>query len=249
VKAMILAAGLGTRLKKLTENIPKPLIEIFGTSMLEHQINYLTYHGINEIIINVHHFAGKIIDFVNSKQWDARIVISDESDKLLDTGGGLLKASYFFNDNSPFVVTAVDIFTKINLQKVIEFHKEKNSLATLVVNDRESSRYLLCDENNILCGWESITPEKLLLTRKVNRNNVYRYAFCAIHIINPEIFKYKPDDEIFSITSWYLELSRTHNIILYPSENEWYEMGRFENFENRNIIEKVKRIIDFYKKK
>lgn len=246
---MILAAGLGTRLQKLTENTPKALIEINGVTMLEHQINYLTTQGVNEIIINVHHHGDKIINFINSKNWNAKIVISDERDLLLDTGGGLLKASWFFDDNNPFILLAVDVFTRINLNEALEFHKEINPLATLIVNERDSNRYLLCDENNILCGWESITPEKILLTRKVNKNNIYRYAFCAIHIINPSIFQYKPENEIFSITSWYLELSKLHNIVLFPSEAEWYEMGRIENFSDEKKLAKIKRIIDFYKKK
>jgi len=245
---MILAAGLGTRLKTLTANKPKALVEIEGVTMLEHQINYLTYNGIEEIIINVHHYADKIIDFLKSRKWNAKIVVSDESDLLLDTGGGLVKASWFFDNNQPFVVTAVDVFTYARLSEIIKFHQKTKPLATLLVNERESNRYLLCNEDNILCGWESVAPEKIMITRKVNKNDIYRYAFCAIHIIDPVIFDHKPENEIFSITSWYLELSRLYDIILYPVRAEWYEMGRIENFDNEKIIKGIKRIIDFYKK-
>ncbi len=246
---MILAAGLGTRLKDLTQNKPKALIELNGITFLEHQINYLSYHGINDIIINVHHHSQLIKDLIKTRSWKANIFISDETEKLLDTGGGLIKASWFFNDNKPFVLTAVDVFTDFNLNEIIEFQNKTNCLATLLVNKRKSSRYLLADNDNNLCGWKSVENSELILTRNIKNQDLQEYGFCAIHVISPKIFNFKPSEEIFSIINWYLKLSETSHIKLYENSSQWYEIGKKENLDNENFINDVKKIIAKYKNK
>ena len=144
MKAMIFAAGLGTRLKPLTNDKPKALVTVNGTTLLELTINKLIQHGFNEIIINIHYFGNQIIDFLKSKNnFNISITISDESELLLDTGGGLKKTAYFFNDNKPFLVHNVDIVSEINLTELYAQHLQSDAIATLAVKNRKSSRYFI----------------------------------------------------------------------------------------------------------
>ena len=152
MKAMIFAAGLGTRLGKLTETKPKALIEVNGKPMLEHVVDYLKSYGVNEIIINVHHFAGMIQEFIKQKNsFGIDIKISDESDQLLDTGGGLVKASHFFMDGKPLVAHNADVLSTTDLNQAMMLHNHLKPMATLVVKKRNSSRYLLVDKQGKLC--------------------------------------------------------------------------------------------------
>jgi NDP-sugar pyrophosphorylase family protein len=212
MKAMILAAGLGTRLKPFTDNHPKALVEVNNKSILLRNIEYLRSFGINEIIINVHHFANQIIDFIQENNIP-NILISDETDEVLETGGGLKKASYLLEDSNPFVLMNVDILTNLDLGQMILSHQEKNPIATLGVSKRESSRCFLFNEKNELCGWRNKNTNEEKISQK--EINYTEFAFSGIHIINPTIFKLMKQEGKFSMVDVYLELAKTEKIIGY----------------------------------
>ncbi len=228
MKAMIFAAGKGTRLKPLTDYTPKALVEINGIPLLELVIKKLISSGVKEIIINVHHLADQIINFLKrNNNFGIRIEISDESNHLLDTGGGLKKASWFFDDNQPFILHNTDIVSNINLNHLIGYHESKKALATLAIRNRISNRYFLFNDNYELCGWKNIKTEKEIITKKSNQLN--EYAFSGIHIINPEIFKYFQSEERFSIINTYMDLSKIKTISGYQhNKNYWFDIGTQE---------------------
>jgi NDP-sugar pyrophosphorylase family protein len=230
MKAMILAAGEGIRLRPLTDKIPKALVQVKGKPLLEHTINYLKHFGVDEIVINVHHFAGQIIDYLKDKNnFNIRIEISDETDKLLDTGGGLKKASWFFDDKSSFFLTTVDVITNLDLNKLYKFHLKSGALATLAVKKRPSTREFLFDKDYCLCGWKSnlTGEEKLLISKEVVK---YSIAFSTYHVINPVIFKFITEKDTFSMTDLYLRLAKEHVIKGFVhDESFWMEFGRIEN--------------------
>ena len=200
MKAMIFAAGKGTRLKPITNKMPKALVKVNGIPMLQRVILKLIHYGVDEIIINVHHFANHIIEFLKKNEhFGIRIEISHEEDELLDTGGGLKKASWFFNDNQPFILHNVDILSTIDLTKMFEYHQNNNALVTLAVRERESSRYFLFNQNNQLCGWQNVKTGKIIKHNPTNETQ--RFAFSGIHIIHPDIFDYWPDSSKFSIVN------------------------------------------------
>src|SRR6056297_57245 len=151
MKAMIFAAGIGSRLQPLTWEKPKALVEVGGKTMLEHTILHLKHYGIRSIVINVHHLAGQIRQFVEQNEgFGLDIALSDETEQLLDTGGGLKKASWFFKDEEPFIVHNVDVLSNLDLNQLYQYHLRQHALATLAVRQRESSRYLLFDSGNRL---------------------------------------------------------------------------------------------------
>ena len=238
---MILAAGIGSRLKPLTDNKPKALIEVNHISMLEHQINYLMYYGVDEIIINIHHLADQIIDFIRQKKYIIRIEFSDERDQLLDTGGGLKKASWFFDDN-PFFLVGADMFTNLNLVNLYQYHLKHKPLATLAVKKRNSTRDFLVDNNYNICGWRNNLTGKEIVVKKSD-GKLTNYGFSVIHVLNPEIFDLIIETGPFTMTNLYLRLIKDHNIIAYPHNNdEWFEFGRLENFQNQEMIQKASAI-------
>lgn len=212
MKAMILAAGLGTRLKPFTDNHPKALAEVNGKSLLQRNVEYLKSFGVTDIIVNVHHFASQILETIaNNNGWGTKITISDETDEVLETGGGLKKAAWFFQDSDePFVLLNVDILTDLDLEKMLEYHKSNIAMATLAVSNRETSRYFLFDENNNLSGWENIKTEQKIITRP--NSILTRKAFSGLHFISPEIFEYITQTGKFSMVDVYLELSKTQII-------------------------------------
>ncbi len=226
MKAMILAAGFGTRLQPLTNNKPKALVEINGTTLLEIVINRLKLFGFNDVIINVHHYSDMIIDFLKkNNNFNINITISDESDAILETGGGLKKAAWFFNDNKPFLVHNVDIISNIDLSEIYNNHINSDAVATLAVRNRYSSNYLLFDKNNTLCGWENIKTNKIIISKKTN-SQLRQYAFSGIHIINPNIFNYINQKGKFSIIDVYLKLAATHKIMAFNHDNSlWFDVG------------------------
>jgi MurNAc alpha-1-phosphate uridylyltransferase len=243
MKAMILAAGKGTRLKPLTESKPKALIEVNHTTMLEHQIHYLTTFGVNEIIINIHHFPDQIRDFIMQKKYKIRIDFSDEKDKLLDTGGGLKKASWFFDDGKPFILIGTDIFTNLNLHDLLLYHKKHNALATLAVKKRNSTRDFLVDRNNLLCGWKNNLTGEEIITRRCG-SKLTSYGFSVIHIISPVIFKLISETGPFTMTSLYLRLAENYQIKVYPHNKDlWFELGRIENLKNSENLRQIADII------
>lgn len=191
MKAMIFAAGLGTRLKPITDNIPKALVPVGGKTLLEHVITKLAEEGFDEQIINVHHHAEKIIDFLKEKKnFGIRIEISDERELLLDTGGGIRKAAHFFNDGAPFLVHNVDILSDAKLRALYDTHMKSGDDVTLLVKERETSRYLYFGGDNLLKGWKNLKTEetKSPFSDFCAEKN-HQYAFSGIQIISPGIFK------------------------------------------------------------
>ncbi len=207
MKAMIFAAGLGTRLKPLTDHMPKALVPVAGKPMLEHVIDKLKAAGFDEIVINVHHFAQQIIDFVKAKDnFGIQIWISDETEELLDTGGGIKKAAHFFDE--PFLVHNADILSNVDLKALYEHHIASGNDATLLVSPRKTVRYLLFNEGNRLCGWVNkdtlqTKPEGFVYQPEIQKE----YAFGGIHIISPTLFNYMGDEWTgkFSIMDFYLK--------------------------------------------
>jgi len=227
MKALILAAGLGTRLKPVTDTIPKALLQSGGTTLLQHAIEHLKNNGIREIIINVHHFPGQIREFLNNHHnFGMEIAISDESDQLLDTGGGLAKAGWFFIGYEPFVVRNVDIISDIDLRAMEDFHKHSGALATLAVRIRETSRYLVFDEENLLCGWKNMSTGQTLLKRD-SLNRLHDYGFNGIQILNPEILSRITEVGKFSLIDLYLRLCSHERIVGYLEMNStWKDAGK-----------------------
>ena len=210
MKAMILAAGLGTRLRPLTDDRPKALVEIAGRTLLEITLARLRTFGVRDVIINVHYFADMIVDYLKSNDnFGVRIEISRE-DVLLDTGGGLKRAAHFFLDGSahrdgPFILHNVDVISTIDLNRMAQFHAENRALATLAVQDRKTSRYLLFDEHLQLCGRRSGVDGKGEIVRPAQAPEAL--AFSGIHIISPGIFAKMSEEGIFPIVASYLRLA------------------------------------------
>ncbi|MBI4387052.1 MAG: NTP transferase domain-containing protein, partial [Elusimicrobia bacterium] len=187
MKAMILAAGEGRRLRPLTDRCPKALIEVGGVPMLEIVIRRLMRAGVDAIVINTFHLADQIEAFLKAKKnFGIRIEISRETE-LVDTGGGLKKASWFFDDGQPFFLHTVDAVTDIDLLEMVRFHEQKKAIATLAVQARPTARHLLFDSEGLLCGWESVQEKKIIWT-KAPVPSAERLAFNAIHVVSPEIF-------------------------------------------------------------
>ena len=215
MKAMILAAGLGTRLKPFTDRHPKALALINGKTLLQKNIEYLHSFGINEVIINVHHFPEQITSLLEvNNGFGSNITISDEADEVLETGGGLKKASWFFDkDTRPFVLMNVDVLTDMNLGAMIDQHNKNKPLATLAVTSRFTSRYFLFDELDHLCGWKNIETGAQRISRE---SEVYRQkAFSGIHVISPKIFSLLKMDGKFSMVDVYLELAKSQVIAFF----------------------------------
>ena len=239
---MIFAAGLGTRLRPFTETKPKALVTVAGIPMLEILIKHLLKNGINEILVNVHHFAGHLIEFLRqNNNFGANIAISNEEDLLLDTGGGLKKASWFFNDHQPFLVQNVDVISDVNYQDMLDFHYSAGALATLAVCNRNTSRYFLFDKHMDLCGWENTTTAEIKMARS-GTHNLSRFAFSGIHIIDPSIFNFMAQDGKFSIVNTYLELATDHKITGFEHNPEnWVDMGKPEELKKaETLLEKIK---------
>jgi NDP-sugar pyrophosphorylase family protein len=226
MKAMIFAAGLGSRLNNLTRDIPKALVPVNGKPMLENLILRLISYNIRDIIINVHHFGYKIISFVESKKnFGINITFSAE-DELLDTGGGIRKARGFFSSDEPFLVHNVDIISDLDIQMLLETHKAKKPLATLAVRERETSRYLLFNEQMNLRGWESVKENKKIIPILTNEK-LKRFSFMGIQILSPEIFDYFPAAEKFSIIEAYLNILKNGGNIIGNncSAGFWFDLG------------------------
>jgi len=234
MKAMILAAGLGTRLRPLTDDRPKALVEVAGRTMLELTLSRLRAFDIREVIINVHHFADLILDYLRANHnFDMRIEVSRE-ETLLDTGGGLKKAAYFFLEDSggiekPFVLHNVDVMSKIDLRKMVHFHIENQALVTLAVQDRKTSRYLLFDDELRLCGRRSEHDQKNEVVR--SSQSTEALAFCGIHVISPRLFARMTEEGVFSIFTPYLRLAaQGEKILAFRADQfQWRDLGRPEH--------------------
>jgi NDP-sugar pyrophosphorylase family protein len=232
MKAMILAAGLGTRLRPLTDDRPKALVEINGHTLLEMTLLRLRTVGVNEVIINVHHFADMVVDYLNkNSNFGIHVEVSRE-DMLLDTGGGLKKAGHFFLTGSrrddPFIVHNVDVLSTIDLPRMVKFHSENQALATLAVQDRKTSRHLLFDDQLQLCGRQSADNHPELVR---SSQPVQPLAFSGIHIISPRLLPMMIEDGAFSIINTYLRLAAQGEKILAFRADEYYwrDLGRPED--------------------
>jgi NDP-sugar pyrophosphorylase family protein len=234
MKAMVLAAGLGTRLRPLTNDRPKALVEIAGRTLLEITLTRLRSFGVTEVIVNVHHFADQMIDYLRTNQnFGMRIEISHEEDELLDTGGGLKKAAWFFLEDSrsadePFILHNVDVLTTIPLDRMIEFHKQNNALATLAMQDRKTSRYLLFDEQDELRGRKSEGKDAEIV-RPAKQTQAF--AFSGIHVISPRLLPMLTENGAFSIITSYLRLAAQKEKILAFRADDYYwrDLGKPES--------------------
>lgn len=205
--AMIFAAGLGTRLKPWTDHHPKALAIVNGKSLLQRNAEYLQQYGIRKLIVNVHHFADQIITAIqSSKGWGMDILISDETDVVLETGGGLKKAAPLLAGENDFVVMNADILTDLNLSEMYAMHTRQQNLATLAVTQRETSRYFLFNQQMRLCGWRNIKTgeEKIPLID----NLLQEKAFSGVHIINRQLFSVMQQQGKFSMVDVYLSLCK-----------------------------------------
>ncbi|ANI88722.1 nucleotidyltransferase [Arachidicoccus ginsenosidimutans] len=236
MKAMLLAAGLGTRLKPWTDKHPKALAIVNHKSLLQHNIEYLQQYGIKDVIVNVHHFADQIIEAIHqSNGWNSNITISDETNEVLETGGGLKKANWYFKDEENFLLMNVDILTDLNLYDLIQQHQQANNLATLAVSNRTSSRYFLFDENKNLCGWENVNTGERKITR--NAETMTQLAFSGIHCISTKIFPLIKQQGKFSMVDVYLDLSKEHNIGYYNhSDSKFIDVGKPESIAKAEVL-------------
>jgi NDP-sugar pyrophosphorylase family protein len=234
MKAMILAAGLGTRLRPLTDDRPKALVEVAGRTLLEITLHRLHEFGVREAIVNVHHFADLVVDYLKQNgNFGMRIEISRE-DVLLDTGGGLKKAAWFFLENAedrdePFLLHNVDVLSTIDLGRMVRFHREHHALATLAVQDRETSRYLLFDEQNRLCGRRAGRDQMPEMVRPSVKSQVL--AFSGVHVISPRFLPLMSEPGAFSVIASYLRLASVGEKIVAFRADEYYwrDLGRPEN--------------------
>jgi NDP-sugar pyrophosphorylase family protein len=246
MKAMILAAGIGSRLRPLTDSKPKCLLEVQGVTLLEHTIRYLIFHGVEGIIINVHHLADQVISFLQEHDhFGIDIRISDERDGLLDTGGGLLKAGWFFDDGQPFFLTASDVITGLDLGEMYRFHLDRKPLATLAVKDRPTTRNLLIDNESRMCGWlNNQTGE----TRwAIPTDNVRNLAFSTIHVIEPRLLALITEKGAFSMIDVYLRLAADYPVLGYDhSGTPWFEFGRIENLGKLNESAEIRALFNRY---
>lgn len=231
MKAMIFAAGLGTRLRPLTDNMPKALVEVNGVPMLERVILHLKNCGFDRIMVNVHHFADMIIDFLRENDdFGIDITISDERDQLLDTGGALVKAREWLDGEEPFLVHNADILTDLDLREMMLRHKESCADASLLVASRESSRYLLFDDFGRLHGWTNVKTGECM-PEGIVPSDYSQLAFGGIHVISPALIKsmveYCPHDA-FSITPFYVKSCNDISIYSYMPDRQyaWFDIGK-----------------------
>jgi NDP-sugar pyrophosphorylase family protein len=223
MRAMILAAGLGTRLRPLTENRPKALVEIAGRTLLEITLSRLREFGIHQVIINVHHYADMIAEYLKANNNFGMHIELSREEVLLDTGGGLKKASYFFLEDSdsseePFILHNVDVISTIDLRRMVEFHAENQALATLAVQNRKTSRYLVFDDRLQLCG-RCAAGDNSTDCAPSSRQAL---AFSGIHVVSPRVFRMMTEGGVFSIITSYLRLAGQGEKILAFRADEYY---------------------------
>jgi len=244
---MILAAGLGTRLRPLTNDRPKALVEVAGRTLLEITLARLRTFGVSEVIVNVHHFADLVVAYLKAHDnFGMRIEISRE-DVLLDTGGGLKKAAWFFLEDAggdePFLLHNVDVISTINFERLVQSHKQNKALATLAVQERETSRYLIFDEQLRLCGRRAGRDQKAEIVRPSPRTQAL--AFSGIHVISPRLLANVTEEGVFSIIRSYLRLAGEGERILAFRADEYYwrDLGKPEDLQQaaRDLEQKVLR--------
>lgn len=230
MKAMILAAGLGTRLRPLTNERPKALVEVAGRTLLEIALSRLRDLGIRDVIINTHHFADQVAAYLQSNQNFGMCIELSQEEELLDTGGGLKKAAYFFrSDRGPLLLRNVDVISNIDLSRMVDLHQSRSALATLAVQDRATSRYLLFNERDELCGRKFAKDSSVEMAR--NCPNPRALAFCGIHVISPKLLNMLTETGAFSIINSYLRLAaKGEKVLSFPAdEYYWRDLGTPES--------------------
>ena len=227
---MVLAAGLGTRLRPLTNDRPKALVQVGGRTMLEIVLERLRGFGVEDVVVNVHHYADMMVEYLRAHQnFGMHIEVSREQE-LLDTGGGIKKAAWFFvEDDEPFLVHNVDVLSTIDLSRLVQKHKDHGAMATLAVQDRVTSRYLLFDRDDRLCGRRAGRDGPVELVRPCQ--DLRALAFSGIHVISPQLLRSMNGEGAFSIISTYLRLAGQGERIMAfrADEYQWRDMGKPES--------------------
>ena len=229
---MIFAAGLGTRFKPWTDTHPKALAPVNGKSLLQLNIEYLQQYGITDVVVNVHHFADQIIAAVEqNKGWGSNIVISDERDEVLETGGGLLKAAHLLDGDEPFVTINVDVLTDLDLNQLLAFHKRHQPLISFAVTNRKTARNFLFDETSRLCGWRNnITGEEKgphLFFSEERKKVLVEKAYSCVVVFEPDVFSVIRQKGKFSLTETYLDLAKDHLVMGYDhSGDKFVDVGK-----------------------
>lgn len=229
MNGMIFSAGLGTRFKPWTDNHPKALAVVNGKSLLQRNVEYLASFGIKDVIVNVHHFADQIVDAVRaSRGWGSNIIFSDETDVVLETGGGLLKAKELFHPGEKFITCNVDILTDLDISKLLAFHEQHQPLISFGVTDRKTSRYLLLDEDNRLCGWRNTkTGEEKI---RIAKPGLVEKAYSCVVVFEYVVFDLVPFTGKFSLMDLYLDLAPNHLIMGYDHTGDRFvDVGRPES--------------------
>ena len=241
VKALIFAAGLGTRLKEHTSDKPKALVQLGGKPLLQHAIEKLMVHHVTDITVNVFHFADQVIDFLKSHPFPGvQIHVSDERKELLDTGGGLKKAEAFLCGNEPILIYNVDVISNLDLNELENYHRASGSLVTLVVRQRETARYLMFDPHLQLAGWKNFTTGETKISRHDTFANAMPYAFSGIQIVEPEILSLISEKGKFPIIDLYLRLAQTEPVHGFvDTSTTWMDLGKPDHL---TIAEKLFRI-------
>ncbi len=229
LSAIIFSAGLGTRFKPWTDKHPKALALVNGKSLLQRNIEYLQQYGVTDVVVNIHHFPQQIIDAITANNgWGSNVVVSDESDVVLETGGGLMKARHLLEGNKPFISLNVDILTNLDLNKLIAFHQQHKPLVTFGVTNRKSSRVLLFDEANRLCGWKNLQTGETKIS--IDKPNLIEKAYSCVVIYEPQIFSLIKQTGKFSIMDSYLDLAADHTILGYDhSGDNLVDVGKPES--------------------
>ena len=230
MKAMIFSAGLGTRFKPWTDNNPKALAVVNSKSLLQRNIEYLQRWGVTEVIVNVHHFPDHIKNAITeNKGWGSHVTISDETDEVLETGGGILKAKDLIGSDT-FITINVDILTSLNLSQLLEYHKAQEALITLCTAERDTSRFLLFNGSNRLCGWRNVKGLEKIEKIVVPDDHLIQKAYSGIAVFEPEVLDLIPFSGKFSLIDVFLHLAPTHKIVGFDhSGDRWIDVGRTES--------------------
>lgn len=238
MKALLFAAGLGTRLKEHTQDKPKALVCLAGKPLLQHAIEYLKSFGISDITINVFHFAEQVISFIEENHsFDVNIHISDEREQLLDTGGGLKKAGTFLKGSDPILIYNVDVISNLDLNVLLHYHQQQNALATLVVRSRETSRYLMFDNELQLTGWRNFSNGETLISRLDSFEKSQPMAFSGIHLIQPKLLDLITEEGKFSIMDLYLRLAKTQRIHAFVDTSDiWMDLGKPDQLQAAEML-------------
>jgi MurNAc alpha-1-phosphate uridylyltransferase len=236
MKAMIFAAGLGTRFKPWTDKHPKALAPVNGKSLLQRNVEYFQQFGITEVVVNVHHFADQIIHAIEENNgWGSKVIISDERDEVLETGGGLLNARTLLEGDEPFVTINADILTDLDLNQLIAYHREQSALISFGVTDRTTSRYFLFDEKDRLCGWTNTkTGERRI---SLDKTGLVPKAYSCVVVFEPEIFGLIRQRGKFSLVETYLDLAVQYPIMAFDhSGDKLVDVGKPESIAKAEML-------------